>query len=281
MPVRLGSNQYGKARVRFARVVRSREAHEFCELTVDIALKGDFEAAHTEGRNAHVLPTDTMKNTVYALGSDHAIDSIESFTLDLARHFVRSTASVHSARVAIAEVRWNRLSFDGMPHPYGFSRCAGDRPFCITEVSNSDEAMTSGVRDLVLLKTTDSAFSGYLRDGFTTLKETRDRIMASSITATWPQPAAQSDFVGSRTAITDALIRCFAQHKSESVQHTLYAMGREALAACTSIPRITLTMPNLHYLPVNIKPFPVAGRCDVYLPIDEPHGLIEATIERK
>jgi len=281
MSASLGWTRYGKSLVRVMKVRRDPKSkhHEIRELTVNIGLEGEFTTAHTMGDNAGVLPTDTMKNTVYVMAKIDPIDSIESFGLTLARHFVSTVPHVAKARVEITETQWHRIQSHGAPHPHTFHRVGPETPTCTVESERSNERITSGIRGLVILKSAQSGFSRFLRDKYTTLKETDDRIMGTSVTASWPvAPAA--DFNAARAAIRTALIDVFAAHDSLSVQQTLYAMAEGALAACSAIGEITLSLPNKHCLLVDLAPFGMDNPNEVFLPIDEPHGLIEATIRR-
>jgi urate oxidase len=283
MSVGLASNQYGKSRVRMMKVRRLADRHEVRDLNVTIALQGDFTAAHTVGDNSKVLPTDTMKNTVYALGKGHAIETIEFFAADLASHFVKTVPHVSRARVEIRETIWERAVVAGSPHRHTFIQPGGERNACVAmQPRGGSVAIESGIEGLVILKTTDSAFSGFLRDRYTTLKETEDRLLGTSVTAWWMSAAGgvTADFGGARRAVRRALIEAFAQHMSASVQHTLLEMGRRALEACPAVERISLSLPNKHCLLVDLSPFGMTNENEVFLPIDEPHGLIEATIER-
>ncbi|MFO0860278.1 MAG: urate oxidase [Phycisphaerales bacterium] len=279
--ITLGQNNYGKSRVRMVKVSREGARHTVREISVDIALEGDFRAIHCSGDNANCLPTDTMKNTVYALGKNHPLDSIESFALHLAEHFVKKTAPVSSARVRISQVPWDRVQIDGKEHTHTFTKGTEERQTCEVRVArNGPTTLAGGIRDFVILKSTDSAFAGYMKDPFTTLPETRDRIFATSVTADWQYNDGARDFAQARTQIRDALVRTFAAHKSESVQQTLYAMGEAALQRCAAISRIRLSLPNKHCLLINLQPFGMENPNEIFVPTDEPHGLIEATIER-
>lgn len=282
----LGTNSYGKSRVRMVKVSRDGARHTVREICVDVALEGDFEAIHTLGDNRKCLPTDTMKNTVYALGKDHPLETIESFAADLCEHFVSTNPHVTRARVRIAQTPWKRAKVAGRDHPHCFILGSHERQVC--EVSRGRGArngavVRAGVDELVLLKSTDSGFSGFRKDRLTTLPEVDDRILATAVTATWEYGASGrrgTDFAGWREAVRTALIEAFATHKSLSVQHTLLAMGRAALRACPAAARIRLTLPNRHCLLVNLQPFGLSNRNEVFVPTDEPHGLIEATVER-
>lgn len=281
----LAQNNYGKSRVRMVKVSRDprTKRHEVRELSVDIALEGDFDAIHTLGDNSLCLPTDTMKNTVYALGKDHPINTIESFALHLGKHFVSRNRHVSSARVRISQVPWERVSTRGREHPHCFTKGSEERQTCEVTVSRKGPpTIVCGIEGLVILKSTDSAFSGYQRDEFTTLPETRDRICATSVTASWHViGTGRVDLAKSRAAVRRALVETFAHHMSESVQQTLFAMASAALKAARSIDSIRLSMPNKHCLLINLKPFGMENHNEIFVPTDEPHGLIEATVKRK
>ncbi|MBX3380342.1 MAG: urate oxidase [Phycisphaeraceae bacterium] len=281
MAVVLGQNNYGKSRVRMVKVVRDGAQHTVKEISVDIALEGDFGAIHTSGDNANCLPTDTMKNTVYALGKSHPLDSIEGFALHVARHFVEKTAPVSAASVRVSQVPWERVAVDGKEHPHTFTKGSEERQTCEVRSDKQGASMAiGGIKGLLILKSADSAFSGYLKDSYTTLPETRDRIMATSVTATWKYGLPKAEFAGCRGLIRGALVKAFAGHKSESVQQTLYAMGEAALNECDAIESIRLSLPNIHCLLVNLKPFGIENANEIFVPTDEPFGLIEATITR-
>ncbi len=281
---RLGQNNYGKSRVRMVKVSRAGKVHTVRDLTVDIAIEGNFGAVHTRADNALCLPTDTMKNTVYALGKDHPIETIESFALHVSEHFVSRNRHVRSARVRISQAPWERLRVRGREHPHAFTRAAEERQTCEVAFDRGGAHVSGGIEGLVILKSTESAFSGFQQDEYTTLAATRDRIFATSMTAAWtfagprPQRAA---FGACRERIRRALVETFATHRSESVQHTLYAMGEAALRACKPIDSIRISMPNKHCLLVNLLPFGLENENEVFVPTDEPYGLIEATIERR
>ncbi len=281
----LGRNSYGKSRVRMVKVSRKGKVHTVREVTVDIALEGDFEAVHSAGDNANCLPTDTMKNTVYALGKDHPLETIESFALDLAGHFVVRNRQVAGARVRIASVPWDRTVVGGRAHPHCFTKGSEERQVCEVELKRqAGPVVVGGLEGLIILKSTDSSFAGYPKDEFTTLPETDDRILATSLTARWTfggQRPERAEFASCRDSIRRALVETFAGHRSRSVQHTLYAMGEAALKACRAVDSVRLSMPNKHCLLVNLAPFGMSNSNEVFVPVDEPFGLIEATVERR
>jgi urate oxidase len=279
----LSWNRYGKSRVRLVKVRRPTSGqsdlpHEIVDLTVDIQLEGAFEPIYVDGDNAGCLPTDTMKNAVYAFARRDPIDSIETFGLRLAEHFARKPL-VSRVRVAAAEHRWERLSVAGRPHPHAFVQPGGEQWTATVTLDEGRSDVTSGLTNLVVMKTTDSAFAGFHRDELTTLADTGDRVMATSVTASWTYRHGTSGFSG-RDRIRTALVETFAGHDSRSVQHTLYAMGEAALAACGDLAEITLALPNRHHLLVDLTPFGLDNPNEVFVATDQPFGLIEATVSR-
>lgn len=282
MAAKITDERYGKSRVRMVKVSRKGETHSLTDLTVHIALEGDFESAYTRGDNSKVLPTDTMKNTVYALGKSDPIETIESFALRLGRHFVGVGPQIARARVTIVRTMWDRIRTHGKHHPHSFTRSSDESPMCEAVVEkNGDAAMESGIDDMVVLKTTNSGFSGFFRDRFTTLKETDDRIFGTSVRARWRYDSARADFAAGRESVRSALLETFANHRSASVQQTLCAMGEAALEGCREMRSISLRMPNRHCLLVDLAPFGMTNENEIFLPIDEPSGMIEATMERE
>jgi urate oxidase len=278
MPGTLTWSRYGKSRVRMLKVRRTSERHDIVDLTIDIQLEGAFERVYVEGDNRSCLATDTMKNTVYALARHDPIAHGEAFATRLAEHF-GAKPGVSRARISASEARWDRLSAGGRPHPHAFIQAGAEQWTSVVTRDAAGVSVTSGVTNLVVLKTTDSAFAGFPRDEYTTLPETRDRILATSITAQWTYRRGASDF-SARERIRAALVGAFAAHDSESLQHTLYAMAEAALGASADATEITLTMPNRHHLLVDLTPFGLDNPNEIFVATDQPFGLIEATVRR-
>jgi len=275
----LAWNRYGKSRVRLVKVNRARDPHELIDLTIDVQLEGAFESVYVDGDNRACLATDTMKNTVYAFARREPIDRVEPFAIRLAEHFA-ATPPVSRARISAIEHRWDRLSAGGRPHPHAFVQPGGEEWTAVVTRDASGLSVRAGVAHLVVLKTTDSGFEGFPRDEYTTLPETADRILATSVTASWMYRPGTTDFAA-RDCIRAALVETFAAHDSRSVQHTLYAMAEAAIGACADVDEITLTLPNRHHLLVDLTPFGLDNPNEVFLATDQPFGLIEATIRRK
>jgi urate oxidase len=280
MSIKLSSNNYGKSRVRLVRITRGEDAHHLKDISVDIQFEGDFEDVHTHGDNRKVLPTDTMKNTVYALASERPVGEIEEFGLRLAEYFLEQNAQVRNVRVSMSERLWARIAVQGQPHPWAFVAGRPERRTAMVSATRGSHSTQAGIEDLLVLKSHESAFEGYIKDQYTTLPETRDRIFATVVKATWSYRRQDVAFARSWEGIRNLLLEAFAQHPSESVQHTLYAMAGAVLDAFGEIDAIRLSMPNKHHLPVDLEPFGIENRNEVFVATDEPYGLIEAVVRR-
>ena len=277
----LAGNSYGKSAVRLFRVVRHGARHEIRDLTVDIAMEGDFERAHTAGDNSQVLPTDTMKNTVYALARTEPVGEPEDFAGRLADHFLRASSAAATARVEVREHGWRRIEIGGRPHDHAFERGSGEaRVARVVARRGGPAEVTAGTDGLVVLKSAKSGFSGYPRGRYTTLAETDDRILSTSITAHWTYPGGSSAFGVLWSGIRRQLLETFADHDSKSVQHTLYAMGEAVLEAFGEVGEIHLVMPNKHHLLFDLSRVGLENDNEVFVPTPEPYGLIEATLRR-
>jgi urate oxidase len=278
---RLGENRYGKSRVRLSRITRRGDRHDFNEWSVRVLLHGDFDTSFTEADNSKLLPTDTMKNTVYSIARGSKAVTIEEFAMELGDYLLGNNPQVAKASVEVEESAWERIVIDGEPEATTF-KLGGPELATVHAVreQNGTWAVTSGIDGLTILKTTKSEFTGYIQDKLTTLKPATDRIFGTRATAAWDYSAAAPDFADVRARIVAALLKVFADHHSMSVQHTLFDMGKAALDAAPEIARIQLTMPNLHHLLADLSPFGQDNPNHIFVPIDEPHGYIEATIER-
>lgn len=278
---RLGENRYGKSRVRLSRIARHEGRHDFQEWTVQVLLEGDFDASFTEADNSGVLPTDTMKNTVYSIARDSSAGTIEEFAMELGDYLLKNNQRVTKTSIEIEEKAWERLVCAGEEEPTTF-KMGGPELATVHALrrQNGAWAVTSGIDGLTILKTTKSEFTGFIKDRLTTLKPATDRILGTCATVAWEYGTAAPDYADVRGRIQATLEKVFAHHHSLSVQHTLFEMGKAALAAAPEIVRIRLTMPNLHHLPADLSAFGQDNPNHIFVPIDEPHGSIEATIER-
>jgi urate oxidase len=282
MAVILGDNRYGKAEIRVVRVARDGEDHVLTDLNVSVSLAGDLAGTHLTGDNAAVLPTDTQKNTVFAFAKEQlgSGQPIETFAACLAKHFVDSQPTIHCARVSIVEYAWQRLG------PHSFARTTNETR-TVSAVYGPDQSdgtsawIVSGLADLVLLNSADSEFHGYLKDGYTTLPETTDRILATAVEARWRYMSPSSrDWNTTFDRARAALVTAFVRTYSYSLQQTLYAMGQHALDVCPEIAEIRLAMPNKHHFAVDLAPFGLTNDNEVFVAADRPYGLIEGTVLR-
>ncbi len=278
MSIVLGQNQYGKAENRVVRIYRDGPRHEIRDVNVSTALRGDFSDAHVTGDQAKVLPTDTQKNTVFAYAKQKGIGEIENFALDLGRHFVDDIATVQGARIEIDEYAWDRVIVGRQEHDHAWTRRGGQIRTAIVTVEADETWVVSGLRDLVLLKSTGSEFWGYLKDEYTTLAETHDRVLATSLTARWRYARTDLPWGRIHEDVRRILIEQFAQVHSLALQQTLWEMGKGVLEAHPEIVEIKLSAPNKHHFLVNLAPFGVNNSGEVFHAADRPYGLIECTV---
>jgi urate oxidase len=278
--IRLGDNQYGKAETHLVRVTKDGTTHHIKDVSVSIALAGDFDASHVSGDNTSVVPTDTQKNTVFAFAKEAPVGEIEQFGLRLARHFAGDFAAVRRARVSIEEYLWTRVQAEGRPHPHAFVRSGAEKRTAMVTATKDGAWVVSGLDDLVLLKSTGSEFWGYPKDRYTTLEETRDRVLATAVTARWRFSRLEVEWSMAFTQARAALIEAFATKHSLALQQTLYAMGSAVLEARPEIAEIRVTLPNRHHFLVDLSPFGLENDNEVFYAADRPYGLIEGTVTR-
>lgn len=268
----LGANSWGKSDVRVSKVGRGGAADEFWDLTVSARLEGDVGAAHTEGDNSAVLPTDTMRNTIYALAHRQLDSDLEGFGDVLCGHFLEQPG-VARAEVTLRRRTWERKT------AYGFVG-GGSEERVARVVRGVEEATLSGIEGLVLLKTTGSAFTGFPRDQFTVLPEAEDRLLATSVTAQWTYSVVPRDTTAAWALVRRTLIDRFFADWSASVQHQGYQMGEAVLAAVEQIEEISLHLPNQHHLSFDVTRFGVEDTGTVFHPVSEPYGDIRLTVRR-
>jgi urate oxidase len=280
--IALAENTYGKSSVRVMKVQRDGPLHTVKEWKVEVLLSGDFESCFTVGDNSEILPTDTMKNTVYSRARESAAECIEDFARELAEFFLARNPQVERVAINIASTGWDHALVQGKPHPSTFVRGSSEtQTTAVTYVQGGGASVSSGLDGLVVLKTANSGFEGYLKDSLTTLPETADRLFGTSMRALWKYQSAVLPFEGLRSTLRETLIQAFAEHDSKSVQHTLYAMAQAALQAVPEILDIELAMPNKHCLLVDLSRFGQTNPNQIFVPTDEPYGNIVARISRE
>jgi len=286
MGIVLGPNRYGKAENRVVRIVRDTERHEIRDLNVSTSLRGDFAAAHTDGDQSQVLPTDTQKNTAFAWAKKHGISSPEDYALALGGRLLAATPVADGVTVKVEEYAWDRIEVDGAGHDHAFVRRGGEVRTTTVDLTRDGAQVVSGLQDLVVLKSTGSEFKGFLRDEYTTLPDADDRILATAMRAEWRYvPGADAgsgrDWNATYDAVRALLLATFATTYSRALQETLYAMGRAVLEAHDEIAEISFAAPNKHHFLVDLAPFGLENPGEVFIAADRPYGLIEATVTRE
>ncbi|MEU6811166.1 factor-independent urate hydroxylase [Streptomyces sp. NPDC046831] len=292
-PATLGQNQYGKAETRVVRITRDGATHHIKDLNVSVALSGDMEEVHYSGSNAGVLPTDTTKNTVFAFAKEYGVESAEQFAIHLARHFVTSQDAIHRARVRIEEYAWERIAAScadsraGGADGAGHSFVRAGRETRLTQVTHDGERweVVSGLKGLTVLNSTDSEFRGFVKDRYTTLRETHDRILATDVSARWRfgwtgDEQRTPDWDASYEQVRTHILQAFAETYSLSLQQTLYRMGARVIEHRGEMDEIRFSLPNNHHFLVDLEPFGLENDNEVYFAADRPYGLIEATVLR-
>ena len=276
----VSQTSYGKSRIRLVRVTRHGDRHEVRDFTVSVAFEGRYDTSYTDGDNADVLPTDTMKNTVYALAARDGVGEPEAFGLSLGRHFVERNPRLDRVTIDILDHGWGRLTVGDREHGQSFARRGPETRTAHIVTERTGALLTAGITDLIIMKTSHSAFAGFARDEFTTLPDTHDRLFVTSLTTAWTYRDSDVEFAAMFRSVRRTLLEAFAEHDSRSVQHTLYAMGQSVLDSVALVDRISLEMPNRHHLPVDLTRFGMENRNEVFVATEEPYGLIKATLSR-
>ena len=277
----LGRNNYGKSDVRLFKVKRDTARHEVWDLNVRVSLEGDFDAAHYVGDNSKLLATDTVRNTVYALAKDHLIGSIEDFGLALVDHFLGAGPTVTSCRVEITRFPWRRIEVHGQPHDHSFVRERGERKAKVRGDESGLRRVEAGIDDVYVLKTTESGWEGFYRDRFTTLPDTDDRVLATTVTARWEYGTVEADFDRLWQGVMERTLEAFTDHYSPSVQNTLYRMGRAVLEEFPEIERIWYSFPNVHHIVYDLERFGIENDGEILHATHDPYGRIEGWVERR
>lgn len=277
----LGLNNYGKSEIRLFKVNRATPRHEVWDLHVRVSLTGDFEAAHVEGDNAGLLATDTMRNMVYALASEHLTGSVEEFGMVLVDHFLEAGPTVSGCRIGITQFDWTRIEIDGQPHEHSFVRNRGERTAQVSGDTTGTRLVEAGIDDVYVLKTTNSGWEGFHRERFTTLPDTDDRILSTVVTAKWWYTSTDVDFERVWRGVRDLTLEMFTDHYSPSVQNLLYRMGKVVLEAYPEIEKIWYSFPNVHHIGFDLERFGMENKSEIFHATQDPYGRIEGFVERR
>ncbi len=278
--MKLIQHQYGKARVRVMKITRKGQQHSIKELTVEVGLAGDFDASFSKADNRLVVATDSMKNIVNVFAKKKLGAQTEEFGVALGEHFLKTYPQVQRVEIGLSERCWTRLTVGGKPHAHSFTEKSPAKPFAKIVCTKKETQVESGIEDLLILKSTGSGFENFLRDEFTTLPETSDRIFATQLKATWTYTQKPKSYSATNEKILTVMLAVFAKNFSPSVQVTLFQMGEAALKIAPEISKVHLAMPNKHCLPINLAPFGLENKNEIFVPTDEPHGQIEGTVAR-
>jgi len=280
----LGDDQYGKAENRLVRIYRDTDRHEIRDINVSTCLRGDFSAAYLTGDQSNVLPTDSQKQTVYAYAKEKGLASIEEYGVELARHFVRDVEPVRAARIEIDEFAWQRVVIDAVEHDHTWTRKGQEVRTAAVTVDGDGEWVVGGLKDLVILKSTGSEFSGFLTDRYTVLEPTHDRVMATSLVAQWRFGSTEGDWPVDwdqvYAGVRNQLVTQFAHVHSLALQQTLYEIGKAVLEQYPEIAEVRLSAPNKHHFRYDLSRFGVENHNEVFHADDRPYGLIQAAVAR-
>jgi urate oxidase len=279
--VPLIKNRYGKGRVRVMRIHRDGDRHEVSQLNIKAMVEGDFARTFTHADNSSTVSTDTIKNVVNVVARENTALSPEEFCQVLAKKFLDTYPQVASVAITSHETKWERLSFGGKPHPHGFVLDGNGEPTVeVTASRGGVSTLVSGIDGFAFMKSTQSGWANYVKDRYTTIPETADRICATSMVASWKWEGQPASYSATNARILATLLEVFSTTYSRSVQDSLYRMGEAALAAVPEISEISMACPNMHFIPMNLSAFGLDNNNDVFLPTDEPHGQIECTVGR-
>jgi urate oxidase len=278
--VPLIKSKYGKGRVRVMRIHRDGGRHEVSQLSIKVMVEGDIARTYTHADNSNSVSTDTIKNVVNIVARENTGLCTEEFCQVLAQKYLDLYPQMTSVAVTAHETKWNRLSFGGKPHPHSFVLDNNGKPSVELTATREGSTLISGIDGFTFMKSTQSGWAGYVKDPYTTIPETHDRMCATSMVASWKWSAKPVSYPGTNAKILATLLEVFGTTYSASVQDSLYRMGEAALAAVPEISEISMACPNMHLILMNLSAFGLDNNNDVFLPTDEPHGQIECTVGR-
>jgi urate oxidase len=277
----IAHTSYGKTGIPVMKVVRKEPRHEVWEFVVDVTAESpELERAYTKADNSPVVATDTMKNLVNYLSFAYDFTSLEGLALHIGQSLQERYDHLPRWTIRIEGANWKHLAPGGDESPISFARTGPEASFTTAIVDGEESSLRSGVRDLLVLKTTDSAFSGFVRDEFTSLPEASDRMLATSITAEWKLPSSGIEHTEINHTVRETILRVFSELKSESVQHLAYETATAVLDSIEEVEEISLRLPNKHYFLMDLSPFGVENSDTLYLPTIAPHGDIQLQLTR-
>ena len=254
------------------KVDRDRPEHVLHDLTVSVALAGDMEAVHLVGDNAPCCPPTPRRTP-----STRSPASTGSARWRTSPRCSPGTSSTPSRQCTGRRSASTSTPGSGSAD-HSFARTGRETRTTTVTYDGDGTRGPSGLRDLVLLNSTGSEFQGFATDRYTTLPETDDRILCTSVEARWRLAEPPADWRTSYDGVRAALITAFADTYSRSLQQTLYAMGTRVVATCPGVVEVRLRLPNRHHLLVDLEPFGLDNPGEVFHVDDRPYGLIEGTV---
>jgi urate oxidase len=278
--VPLIKSKYGKGRVGVMRIHRDGGRHEVSQLSIKVMVEGDIARTYTHADNSNSVSTDTIKNVVNIVARENTGLCTEEFCQVLAQKYLDLYPQMSSVTVTAHETKWDRLSFGGKPHPHSFVLDNNGKPSVELTATRQGLTLISGIDGFTFMKSTQSGWADYVKDSYTTIPETHDRMCATSMVASWKWSAKPASYPATNAKILATLLAVFGTTYSVSVQDSLYRMGEAALAAVPEISEISMACPNMHLILMNLSAFGLDNNNDVFLPTDEPHGQIECTVGR-
>jgi len=155
--------RYGKIKVNLAKVDRTDGRHTIKEITAEVLLESpQFDIAYTHGDNTTTVPTDTTRNTMYVLAKKFPVDPIEKFGIETVKHFLNKYPHITKVHVDLTEHIWDRISINNVPHKFAFTKRQPEvRNAVVTMTRGGKPVVTSKILNLVVLKTTESAFENF------------------------------------------------------------------------------------------------------------------------
>ncbi|XP_070581881.1 uricase-like [Ptychodera flava] len=278
---------YGKNGVKVLRVCRHGNMHHVKEVEVNTELTLATKKDYTHGDNSDIIPTDTQKNTVYALAKIKGISSIEQFGIDLCSHFLTHPQVIKTS-MYIEETPWKRIDNSGKEHVHAFILKPEAIRFCqVVQEKYGKPSVSAGLKGMKVLKTTNSGFEGFVRDKYTTLPEVKDRFFSTTVFCRWKYDNLFSlDFDTAWETVKNTILDEFAGPPergvySPSVQMTMHLTANHAMAKISQISEVEMTMPNSHYFTIDMTKLGMENKDEVMLPADKPAGNIRLAMKRR
>nr|8OFK_AAA Chain AAA, Uricase [Gallus gallus]8OFK_BBB Chain BBB, Uricase [Gallus gallus]8OFK_CCC Chain CCC, Uricase [Gallus gallus]8OFK_DDD Chain DDD, Uricase [Gallus gallus]8OH8_AAA Chain AAA, Uricase [Gallus gallus]8OH8_BBB Chain BBB, Uricase [Gallus gallus]8OH8_CCC Chain CCC, Uricase [Gallus gallus]8OH8_DDD Chain DDD, Uricase [Gallus gallus] len=280
--------EYGKNTIKFLRLHREGKKHFVKEVEVCTHLRLTSAHEYLDGNNSFVIPTDTIKNIVLVLAKKNGISSIEQFAIDICKHFMTTFCQVAYVKTYIQEVPWQRQYQNGVPHIHSFILVPDGIRFCEAEqCRNGPLVVCAGIKDLKLMKTTQSGFEGFYRNEHTTLPERNDRILCGEFFCKWSYGECRDfDFDCIWSKVRECILEAFSGppdcgEYSPSYQRTVNCIQMCVLSRVPQVQVIEVILNNNFYNVVDMKALGCTNDKEVLVPVETPYGSCACTLGRK